>query len=347
MGKQSERFAKRALVLVCFFLLSGSTILACQFDLCVNSSYGQLSHYSLTITREIHSFSFAALEGDRIIIRMNRTSGTLEPRLELYSPEGNLIGQASGGGNYAQLLDIGLTLGGNYEFRCMDAAGPGRGEYNVSLQSTNRPGNVRTIQFDDVIEDSILQLSQMDAYRFYANAGEAVIVQAIKIGGDMDPRLELFDPSGIRIGTSIDVNEALVIIQSLSYTGFHTILVSDDRSDQTGRYYLILHRLPTDVDENGDAIPNAFSVEQNYPNPFNPNTTIDFSIARSEFVSIDVFNILGERIRSLADRTFAAGEHSVEWDGRDNDGTEVASGIYYYRITAGEATESRKMVLLK
>ncbi|MCK4657312.1 MAG: T9SS type A sorting domain-containing protein, partial [candidate division Zixibacteria bacterium] len=83
------------------------------------------------------------------------------------------------------------------------------------------------------------------------------------------------------------------------------------------------------------------------PNPFNPTTTIEFYTDRSVHVNLHIFNILGQRIRTLMDAPLEIGKHSVVWDGRDDGGNDVASGMYFYRIQAGSNVQTRKMVKLK
>ena len=91
----------------------------------------------------------------------------------------------------------------------------------------------------------------------------------------------------------------------------------------------------------------------NFPNPFNPETTIRFNVGnafiRSESVrvSIDIYNIRGQKVRSLLDGFYESGSHTVVWDGRDDSGRELGSGVYLYRMLAGEESSVRKMVLLK
>ncbi|MEZ5359993.1 MAG: PKD domain-containing protein [Candidatus Zixiibacteriota bacterium] len=89
-------------------------------------------------------------------------------------------------------------------------------------------------------------------------------------------------------------------------------------------------------------IPDKFALNQNYPNPFNPVTTIKFSVPAATDVSIDVFNILGQRVATVAEGFYEPGEYKVTWDG-----AAQASGVYFYRIQAGQFTETKKMVLLK
>jgi flagellar hook assembly protein FlgD len=91
----------------------------------------------------------------------------------------------------------------------------------------------------------------------------------------------------------------------------------------------------------------------NFPNPFNPETRIEFGIRNSEFgnvpVLMEIYNIRGQLVRTLLDgsREFGDGVHSVVWDGRDDDGMQVSSGVYLYRMTAGEYQSVRRMLLVK
>jgi flagellar hook assembly protein FlgD len=94
-------------------------------------------------------------------------------------------------------------------------------------------------------------------------------------------------------------------------------------------------------------LPSGFSVSQNYPNPFNPLTEIKFSLPENSPVKLVIFNVLGQKVKTLLDRDMQAGNHSVIWDGKNQDGNDVGSGIYFYRIEAGQYKVSRKMLVIK
>ncbi|HOP06391.1 MAG TPA: T9SS type A sorting domain-containing protein [candidate division Zixibacteria bacterium] len=105
---------------------------------------------------------------------------------------------------------------------------------------------------------------------------------------------------------------------------------------------------PTDVEiARQEGLPEQFSLGQNYPNPFNPSTTIEYGIPRKTEVRIGVYNILGGLIRTLVSQSLIQGHYRVDWDGTDESGQAVSSGVYFYRIEAGDYTETRKMMLLK
>ena len=101
------------------------------------------------------------------------------------------------------------------------------------------------------------------------------------------------------------------------------------------------------VDDEELLTPYRWRLSGNFPNPFNPVTTIDYSLAERVYVDISIYNILGQKINSLVGETKPAGPHRVEWDGHDQSGNTVASGIYFYRIEAGEFSATKKMILLK
>ena len=103
----------------------------------------------------------------------------------------------------------------------------------------------------------------------------------------------------------------------------------------------------TGVTEAVELLPSALSVGQNYPNPFNPSTTIEYTLPKAGAVTIRVFDMLGRQIRLLASGEQSAGKHSVVWDGRDNHGVDVMSGVYYYRVETASGSISRKMMLVR
>ncbi len=94
-------------------------------------------------------------------------------------------------------------------------------------------------------------------------------------------------------------------------------------------------------------VPAGFTLMQNHPNPFNSGTLIEFTLPRPSHLELTVFDVLGRSVRDVASGRYPAGEHCFHFDGRDNQGVPLASGVYFYRLTAPGATQSRKMVLIK
>ena len=96
-----------------------------------------------------------------------------------------------------------------------------------------------------------------------------------------------------------------------------------------------------------DIRPQDFRVAQNYPNPFNASTIINFSISLPDAVEIRIYNILGQKVKTLALGSFESGSHRVTWHGRDESGSEVASGVYFYSVSTSAERAVHKMVLLR
>ena len=112
-----------------------------------------------------------------------------------------------------------------------------------------------------------------------------------------------------------------------------------------------LGRAMTDADGQfalsfGSGLPTRFALGQNYPNPFNPGTVIPYQLAMDGYVRLEVFNMLGQQVVTLVDGEQAAGAYTVSWDARDASGYGVAAGVYIYRLTAGGASATRRMVLV-
>lgn len=101
----------------------------------------------------------------------------------------------------------------------------------------------------------------------------------------------------------------------------------------------------TDVEN--EVIPTEFALEQNYPNPFNPSTLIKYSLPKNVYVTIKIYDMLGKEIKTLVSNESAAGNYSIQWNGDDNFGNKVSTGAYIYRITAGDFTSVKKMLLIK
>jgi Secretion system C-terminal sorting domain len=98
----------------------------------------------------------------------------------------------------------------------------------------------------------------------------------------------------------------------------------------------------TGVDDDGIALPKSFSLSQNYPNPFNPTTNIKYALAEKSHVELSIYNVLGQKISTLVNAEQTAGEYSAPWDA-----SQVASGVYFYRLETEKFTSTKKMMLVK
>jgi hypothetical protein len=104
---------------------------------------------------------------------------------------------------------------------------------------------------------------------------------------------------------------------------------------------------PTEGDITGDDVPRANKLSQNFPNPFNPATMIKFDVKEKGVVSLKIYNVAGQLVKTLVNGTKDAGSYSVTWDGTNNRGAKVASGVYFYKFNATGFEQTKKMVMLR
>jgi predicted CXXCH cytochrome family protein len=155
-----------------------------------------------------------------------------------------------------------------------------------------------------------------------------------------------FDPKGTKpIATLItmEYTDSDVVLG----TAYYYRLSAFDFSGNESPFSPELMALVTRVEERGSGIPTVYALEQNYPNPFNPETTIKYQLPTTGRVRITIYNALGHEVRQLIDRVQPAAYHVVVWDGRDNAGNPMPSGVYFYRLESGKFTAMKKMVMMK
>jgi hypothetical protein len=149
-------------------------------------------------------------------------------------------------------------------------------------------------------------------------------------------------------GADLAISDTLPVINhfalgDLDHDNFIELCIASDES----LYVYETPSITTDVEEvEHPSRPEDFHLCQNYPNPFNPETSIRFTIPVRAKVYLEIFNILGERVGSF-ERYYMPGTYSIKWDGKNSSGDNVSSGVYLYRLTAGDIKEIKKMILLR
>jgi hypothetical protein len=129
-------------------------------------------------------------------------------------------------------------------------------------------------------------------------------------------------------------------------------------NESTGKMYIRPYIAPSAEDkytfnptsassEQQGLTPKNFSLSQNFPNPFNPSTTINFQIPTKGTVKLKIYNLLGQEIIELVNAEMDAGVHQIVWNGKNKTNVQVASGLYFYRLTSGQNFSTKKMVLIK
>ncbi|RLD53726.1 MAG: hypothetical protein DRJ01_19000, partial [Bacteroidetes bacterium] len=145
-------------------------------------------------------------------------------------------------------------------------------------------------------------------------------------------------------------NDVIVYFNSndLEWGNVYTceIRITDDRGRNLTTIPVTLHYAQDGNDNN--QIPLVTKLSGNYPNPFNPETTIAYEINKNGPIKIDIYNIKGQHVKALVNSNQKAGYYQKVWDGRDSNGKNVSSGVYFYKLRAGNTyTYTRKMILMK
>jgi len=107
------------------------------------------------------------------------------------------------------------------------------------------------------------------------------------------------------------------------------------------------HSAALGIDVSSETLPNRFGLKQNYPNPFNPTTEIAFTLDQTADVNLSIYNMLGQKVRTLTNGSKNAGTHTLQWNGLDEMGQNVSTGIYLYRLTSGSKSITKKMAFMK
>ncbi len=118
------------------------------------------------------------------------------------------------------------------------------------------------------------------------------------------------------------------------------------RVEKPGRSWQMYQDKPTRIAESNTG-PQAYTIDGNYPNPFNPDTTIKYSTPREGLVQLSIYNVMGQKVRTLMSRTAQAGNHSVRWDGKNDIGLRVSSGVYVVSLRAGSTEVTHRMTLMR
>ncbi|KAA3635493.1 MAG: T9SS C-terminal target domain-containing protein [Calditrichaeota bacterium] len=210
---------------------------------------------------------------------------------------------------------------------------------SVSFVGSFLPGNFAGYFSEDLVEDAVVISCFYSDYNNLTamhspNGLMGTIYFTIK--ADADPGNFKIDSvyNIIDYGVGVGVDEQLIYLADSS--GENTYYPDFDPGS-------VLVQVPTGIeDELNNGLPSEFSLAQNYPNPFNPTTSIEFSLPASSSVTLEVFNVLGQKVDELANGHFSAGSHIVEFDA-----SEHSSGVFFYRLSSDQGIQTKKMLLVK
>jgi hypothetical protein len=167
---------------------------------------------------------------------------------------------------------------------------------------------------------------------------------SVLAGADPGGRVKLYTPNPYQGGSSVSHWDTSASPSLLMEPAITSIVSSD--VDLTLKHFEDIGWLDARLTASPEIIV-ASALQQNAPNPFNPITTISFTLDRSGLASVEVFDVAGRRVRTLLRQDLSAGDHDVMWNGRDDTGRIVASGVYVYRLKTASMELSRRMLLLK
>lgn len=225
----------------------------------------------------------------------------------------------------------------------------GNGESDAYLIKTDPSGNVEwDYTYGGSAEDRGYQVKELRSGNFiltgktesYSSSIDVYLVMTNPIGVPLWSSYFGGTQSDEALAIAIDANEDIIVAgKSYSYTSggsdIYLIKVLGDHATDVNELIAV------------DLLPEGFELYQNYPNPFNMSTSIEYSIPRRADVSLTVYNVLGQTVSYWSASSLPAGSYRYEWDGTNENGSEVASGVYLYRLQYGNFARTKKMLLLK
>ena len=155
-------------------------------------------------------------------------------------------------------------------------------------------------------------------------------------------------PYAGRVYAAGSINDTVTVTVG-AYGAYFGMQVQDNAVINAGQYELTVAigvGVTVSADEHG-LTPESFELYQNFPNPFNPETVIQFDVAKRTEMNISVYNLLGQRVKTLLNKNMAAGTYTLKWNGRDDTGSMLPSGMYFYELKSPLFTSVKKLVLVR
>ncbi|MBD3382384.1 MAG: T9SS type A sorting domain-containing protein [candidate division Zixibacteria bacterium] len=199
--------------------------------------------------------------------------------------------------------------------------------HSATVRYLDRSGNDEILNYplnyDEISDRDWLSLEDRDAEVLVSASLATSVAELIRLAEDA--RVLCVDPGPLHLLDDYK-NAGMILNQDiyLDYRSYATVKLDED-----------------------DVRPESFALKQNYPNPFNPQTEISYSLEEESEVSLVIYNVVGQKVITLVEEKQQAGSHTIRFDGLDKDGREVASGMYFYRLTVDGVSKSRKMILMK
>ncbi len=265
---------------------------------------------------------------------------------------------------YAKILKIDASTGAGYDFRIVPGSSY-RGiafDVNSDLYIHTTTGHLFRVNLEtsDSIRVGSTGISSLQSitinpstgqmygvtlsgnlYRINKSNASSVLVGSTGYG---TARAICFDMGGLLYGLSGGTNQPLYRIDTATATG--TLI---GLTGKVGLSAMAIWGNTVGIDEGINENPNQFTLSQNYPNPFNPTTSIKYALGANAKVTLKIYNMLGQEVCTLVNgkAQVANKQYDVTWDGKDNSGHAVSSGVYMYRLEAGSFVKTMKMLFVK
>ncbi|UCE23898.1 MAG: T9SS type A sorting domain-containing protein [Candidatus Zixiibacteriota bacterium] len=209
--------------------------------------------------------------------------------------------------------------------------------YRDQVQGLNYFGDPTLKLYADVPDSLSIKVSEQGANLTVTVSNDKIDVDSCRVILSREGEVLFSGNTGSdgSVNVTCDLEENIIYTIAAIKTGFAVKFVSFQTT------------IITSAEDEADILPREFSLHQNYPNPFNPSTTVSFDLAVASQVRLIVYNTLGQAVAVLQDGNLVAGRHSVEWDGTDPTGKDVASGVYFCRLECDDFKDVKKMVLLR
>ncbi|MFC2140683.1 pre-peptidase C-terminal domain-containing protein [Acidobacteriota bacterium] len=306
-------------------------------------SFGQTVSGSITVGEE-DTYTFSAIAGNKVLIRMSRASGNLCPYIRLFDPAGTEIGNSWGGAN-ADVISNSLSSTGTYTIIAADYFGTYSGGYNLTLERLT-PGTGAAISFGQTRSGNLV-IGDLDSYFFSAAAGNKVIIRMSTASGNLCPYIRLFDPAGTEIGNSWGSANAEIISNSLPSTGTYTIIAADYFGTYSGDYNLTLDRSgPRPILELTQLVDKYFvwhGAELTYTTTYRNTGDADASNVVIEITLPSTLELINGSISSGG--SYNSANRRISWNvGSLQAGAEAQTVTFKARVASGIA-DGTKIVI--
>jgi hypothetical protein len=282
-----------------------------------------------------------------VLIAAVATSGSVNTTIYLYPPGGGLPTALTG----ADRLEFQLNATGTWTIEIEDSGLDTPGGYNIALLNVTAGPWTTAGDLDGgsiipatPVAGQANPIADFDGFRFYGQSGDMAQIAAVATSGLLNTQISLYPPGG---GPAVVSTSADNVSQTLAATGLYTIVIEDVGLNDTGTYNLTLTGSGTTGTPEGETSLPKVMLFPASPSPFVHSTRLSFGLAADAPVQLRVFDASGALVRTLVDAGLSSGVHEVSWDGRNDQGEAMSSGVYYLHFVAGREVKKASVVRVR